>query len=112
MGVTTEWFLNEKNVVRYNVYDDLFPEESLDCARSRVFQRMLWHMEVDGLPKFLFLGRASAHAGPLLVRNLPWCVEKEDAMVIPHPSGRNRWYNSLANTHLTRQSLSRFLGRS
>jgi hypothetical protein len=96
---------------RYNVVNDQTTSTADPAVRNRVMEIMTRHMQIQGLPKFLFLGRSAQNAGPPLVRGLDYLEIKEDAMVIPHPSGRNRWYNSQANVAECVEALNKFLGR-
>jgi hypothetical protein len=110
LGVSTEWYLSERNVVRYNAVGDMFTSTADPEPREYVRGRISWHISYDGEPKFLFLGRAAANAGPASLKRLSWGEELNRMMVIPHPSGRNRYYNSQANTHFIEQSLRKFAG--
>ncbi len=112
LGVSEEWYLSNLNVVRYNAAGDFFTGTTDPRVREYVWERMLWHMKYDGLPRFLFLGRAAAFSGPRLIRNLKWGEPEQHAMVIPHPSGRNRYYNSQASTRFIEESLRKFAGLS
>lgn len=96
---------------RYNVVDNSYGKTTSAEARKRVLQRMMKHQTAVPHTKFLFLGRAAAEGGPPPIRTLEWGQEFRNCMVIPHPSGRNRYYNSAASTHFIKESLRKFLGR-
>lgn len=70
---------------------------------------------VNKSPRFLFLGKSALNAAPNSLRGLlfgiPYCSRDwGPCIVIPHPSGRNLYYNSEANTRFIEQSLRKFAG--
>jgi uracil-DNA glycosylase len=97
---------------RYNVADDPWTSTASSVARGKVLYRMDKHRAMMQNARFIFLGRAAANAAPRAFRNAEFGVQYGDVMVIPHPSGRNRYYNSQANKLFIEESLRKFLGRS
>lgn len=106
LGLTQEEYL--ATVTRYNVVGDFHSRTNTNFARAYVADKMQWHRSYDGIVRFVFCGKAAAQAGPPEVRKLGFGETWHDCMVIPHPSGRNRFYNSEASTRLIEQSLRQF----
>ena len=105
LGMSRTRFLEAS---RYNVVDDRITSTSDLAARSRVALRMRMHRETHESSRVVFLGRAALNGAPPRYRMLEFGLEMDDVMVIPHPSGVNRYYNSEANTHFIVESLRQF----
>lgn len=96
---------------RYNVVDDHTTSTADMAVRSRVALRMRQHRETCLHSRFLFLGKSAIRAAPPQYRNLEFGHCIGDVMLIPHPSGVNRYYNSEANTRFIREALRQFTRR-
>jgi hypothetical protein len=108
LGISQEEYLAK--VTRYNVVDNHHTSSAAPCVREKVWERMAHHItRWGGDARIVFLGRSAAYAGPEWVRILPWGVPQAGVMVIPHPSGRNRFYNSLASKEFIVQALRKFV---
>jgi hypothetical protein len=108
LGMSQEEYLNE--TIRYNVVDDYTTSTTAPEVRERMKKRLEKHRCVNEA-KFIVLGRDAALALPQNFRYQPFGYAHKDVLIIPHPSGRNRYYNSYANKLFIEQSLREFLGR-
>jgi hypothetical protein len=108
LGFTREEYL--ERVKRYNVVNDYTTPTTTSHVRDRVKTLLNSYRECYE-PRFLVLGRSAASAFPPKYRYQPFGYPLGDLMIIPHPSGRNRFYNSLDNKLFIEQSLRDFLGR-
>jgi hypothetical protein len=97
---------------RYNVVDDQYSATTGYMARERVKNRLEAHRNLGDDAKFVVLGRSAAAAFPPKYRYQPFGHPLGDVIIIPHPSGRNRMYNSQDYYDFIVQSLREFLGRS
>jgi hypothetical protein len=108
LGMSENEYLSR--TIRYNVVK----EGSISTAEPdirREVRGLLAHHRLDKETRFIFLGRSAANAAPPEFRNLEFCQPLEDVMIIPHTSGRNRFYNSEANVRLVEESLRKFTRR-
>jgi hypothetical protein len=108
LGISREEYLK---LTRYNVVNNHHASTNHPGVRSRVEYLLSAHRR-ESLTRFLFLGRSAAQALPRAYRNLPFGVPHGSIMIIPHPSGRNRYYNSQVNKSFIVQSLRKFAGIS
>ncbi len=108
LGITETEYLAE--TVRYNVLDDTDIHST--GGRGRVQTRIDFHVGMCVDPHFLFLGKIALNAAPKLYRKMEFGIPRDNFMVIPHPSGRNRYYNSQANSDFIIQSLRKWAGIS
>lgn len=106
LGMTNEEYL--MNTTRYNVVDN--PDDGTLSGRRRVHERMLLERVKTGHDtKFLFLGKEALRAAPLQYRFLEYGRPHDNVMVIPHTSGRSRYYNSLINRTFITQAVRQFI---
>ena len=106
LGISQEEYLR---IVRMNVVNDQTTPTSSDEVRRNVYLTMA-HYRSKGPVRFLVLGRSAAQALPKEYRDMPFGTIYGGIMIIPHPSGRNRYYNSQANKEFIIQGVRKFAG--
>lgn len=101
---TPEFYL--ENTLRYNVVDNSVISCRNSNAKIRVNLRINEERRANPRARFLFLGRETAHAVLMHKSQKAWLPGeiREDTMYIPHPSGRNLYYNSAENTALIKNA--------
>ncbi len=107
LGMTTEEYL--RDTIRYNVVDNGRVSTRSENAKVRVLQRMAAERQTNPNPRFLFCGRETIACLGTGTRTWKWGEIKGDTMLIPHPSGRNLFYNSREDTDFIRRQLKEFL---
>lgn len=122
MGITRGQYLksfDRANLLPYfpgrtQARDDSFPMAPARLA-ARVMRPLLRGRQVIlvgrkvadafGVPRVEWFEEFPLHCGPRHAATE--CSGLATAIVIPHPSGRNHWYNSETNRELARQHLTR-----
>jgi hypothetical protein len=93
---------------RYNVVNDKTTSTADFQVRSRVALLMQQHRNAFLGVRFIFCGKAAINAAPPQYRRLEFGHCLGDVMLIPHPSGVNRYWNSEANTRFIVEALRQF----
>lgn len=83
---------------RYNALAEEDKPLTLESARQRVGQIVRHHLHADPQTKFIVLGKRALACMPRPVRGTEYCAVNGSFLVVPHPSGVNRWYNSALNS--------------
>lgn len=105
---TTDFYL--ENTLRYNVVDNLRVSTRSDNARTRVILRMQEERRVNPNARFLFLGKEALSSMKRQGREPLWDNGeiRGDVMYIPHPSGRNLFYNDEQSVRYIKSQLVKF----
>jgi hypothetical protein len=106
LGIPVATYL--RKVIRYNVVDN--HDDGILSGRKRLLERMDFHRRRSSNVRFVFLGRETIRGAGPPYSKIPFGTVHGDVMLIPHPSGRNRYYNSLANRTFITQALREFAG--